>query len=205
MARINLLPPEIRTGQRSRRLFNGLLVACGIVVAVLALVYLVQRDTISNERDELKGLRSTQSQLTARVNALKEFEDLQTEIDTNKQTLAVALTGDVAWSRLLNDLSLIMPDNSWLVSMALNAAAAAAPDGTPAVGNTTFQGFTFDFPGLAGWLTRVARLDGTTFVYLTSGSKQRIDSTDVVSFGATASITDKLLSKRCQEAGKPCP
>lgn len=205
MARINLLPPEIRTGQRARRLFTGLLVAAGIVVAVLALIYLVQRDTISNEREDLQALEQTEARLQTQVSALKEFEDRQIEIDTTKATLAQALAGDVAWSRFMNDLSLIMPDNSWLVSLALTAAPATAPNGAPAVGNTTFQGFTFDFRGLAGWLTRVGRMDGLTFVYLTSGTRQTLGTTDVVSFGATASVTDALLSKRCQGAGTPCP
>jgi hypothetical protein len=111
----------------------------------------------------------------------------------------------VAWSSFLNDLSLIMPDNSWLVNLALSAAVGEAWTTEASYGTTTFQGFVFDFPGLAGWLTRIVQVDGLTFVYLTSGSRQELHGREVVSFGANAHITEDLLSMRCIDEAAPCP
>ncbi len=62
----------------------------------------------------------------------------------------------------------------------------------------------FDFPGLAGWLTRISQLEGLTFVYLTSGARAELAGREIVNFGANANVTPALLSQRCQE-GEPCP
>jgi Tfp pilus assembly protein PilN len=205
MPQINLLPPEIRARVRSRRIFLIVAGGFGVVVIVLGLVWLVQRNTIGNEEEELQTLQAQRARLQADVAALQQFGELKATVDRTKQVLAAALVGDIAWSKYLNDLSLIIPDNSWLVNLSLSAAAGQAPNGVPSFGTTTFQGFVFDFPGLAGWLTRMSQIDGLTFVYLTTGSKQQMAGREVVSFGANANITQALLSLRCQQEGKPCP
>ncbi len=204
MARINLLPPEIAIRQRERRMVLLFAAACGVVLLFLVGIWFIQRGTISSEEEELQRLQADRARLQAEVAQLQQFGELQANVEGTRQTLAAALAGDVAWSSFLNDLSLIMPDNSWLTNLSLNAAAAQAPTGEPAFGTTTFQGFVFDFPGLAGWLTRMTQIDGLTFVYLTTGTRQELFEREVVSFGANASVTELLLSRRCQE-DRPCP
>lgn len=204
MPQINLLPPEIRARGRERRLLViGALVGLGVLV-VLGIVLLVQQNTISNEEEELERLRAREADLRAQVAELQEFGQLKASIDSKRQVLASALTNDVAWSRFLNDLSLIIPDDSWLTSLQLSGSVGQAPNGVQSFGNVTFQGFVFDFPGLAGWLTRTDQIDGLTFVYLTTGAKQELAGQQVVSFGANANITESLLSGRCQ-GDRPCP
>lgn len=204
MPRLNLLPADIRGRQRVRRILSAITAAGVVFIAFLGLLYTLQRGTIRDEEDTLRQSQVEAARLRGRVASLQQFADLQRQFEQSRGTLASALAGEVAWSKLLNDLSLIMPDNSWLVNLSLNAAPGQAPTGVPSFGQTTFQGFVFDFPGLAGWLTRMAQIDGLTFVYLTSGARQEVEGRPVVSFGASASITQALLSQRCQ-AGKPCP
>lgn len=204
MPPINLLPPELRAEQRVRRILTIAGAAALVVLLFLVVVFFAQRNTIGNEEERLSELQAQAAQLRADVARLQEFGLLKQEVDTRRQTLAAALDSDVAWSKLLNDISLIMPDNSWLTSLGLTAAVGTAPTGEPSLGTTTFQGFVFDFPGLAGWLTRLSQVEGLTFVYLTTGAKADVAGRAVVSFGANASVTQPLLSGRCQE-GQPCP
>lgn len=204
MPQVNLLPPELRVRRRERRI---LLIVGGVALVILVflgVVLILQRGRISDEQDELDRLEAQASQLRARAAELQRFGELKANVDRTRQTLQAALTNDVAWSRFLNDLSIILPDNSWLVNVSLSAAPGTAPNGRESFGTTTFQGFVFDFPGLAGWLTRMGQMDGLTFVYLTTGSRQELGDQEVVSFGANANVTDAMLSRRCQE-GRPCP
>ncbi len=204
MAQINLLPPEYRARRRGRRVIAIATAAGAVVLVFLGIVLLIQRNSISSEEDELRNLQDQAANLRTQVAELQEFGDLKDEIDRKEGVLASALTNDVAWSKFLNDLSLIIPDDSWLTNLSLSAVAGEAPSGVESFGTVTFQGFVFDFPGLAGWLTRTSQIDGLTFLYLTNGTKQEISAQEVVSFGANANVTEALLSKRCQE-DNPCP
>ncbi len=205
MARINLLPPEIRARRRQRRTLLIAVLAGLVLLVFLAVVTLIQRGTIRAEEEELTRLQAQQGRLQEDIARLQQFGDLQATVEQRRAVLAVALANDVAWSRYLNDLSLIMPDNSWLVNMSLSAAPGAAPSGEQAYGTVTFSGFVFDFPGLAGWLTRVAQIDGVTFLYLSSGARTDLHGREVVSFASNANVTAALLSQRCQGGDRPCP
>lgn len=204
MPSINLLPPEIKARQKQRKtlLIIGS-VGAGILVFLLIVLF-VQRSTIRSEEDKLRVQQGQAAQLQADVARLQVFGDLQARLDQRKAVLLTALTGDVAWSTFLNDLSLIAPDNSWLVNMAVSAVAGQSPNGQPTLGTVSFSGLVFDFPGLAGWLTRIGQIRGLTFVYLTNGTRTTIGSKELVSFASSAFVTDPLLSKRCQ-AGVRCP
>ncbi|HVL81328.1 MAG TPA: hypothetical protein VM840_07045 [Actinomycetota bacterium] len=204
MARINLLPPEIRARQRQRRLLTIVGGVGAAILVFLAVIYFIQRGTIGDEQQRLEQLQAQRGQLETEVAALQQFGDLQQTVEQRRSTLAVALTNDIAWSRYLNDLSLIMPDNSWLVNMSLASSPGQAPTGEQSFGTVTFSGFVFDFPGLAGWLTRVGQLDGLAFLYLTNGTRTEIGTNDVVSFASNAYVTAPLLSQRCQGAER-CP
>lgn len=204
MPPINLLPREVAARQRERRIFQAALGAGAVVVAVLVVFTLVGRAREARERDALRAEQDQVNAVRADVARLQQFEDLSARVEQRKGTLAAALTADVAWSKFLNDVSLIMPDNSWLTSLALSAAAGAAPNGVPSFATVTFSGFTFDFPGLAGWLTRMTQIEGLTFVYLSSGQRQELSGQRVVQFGANANINQSLLSRRCQP-NQRCP
>ncbi|HVE92831.1 MAG TPA: PilN domain-containing protein [Actinomycetota bacterium] len=204
MPPINLLPPEIRTRQRTRRLLSFAIAGAAGVLFLLLIVTLIQRGTINREEDELAQRRARQGRLAMEAAGLRQFGDLEATVQQRRRTLAVALNGDIAWSKFLNDLSLTIPDNAWLVNLALASAPGQAQTAVPSFGTVTFTGNTMDFPALAGYLTRIAQIDGLTFVYLTNGTKAKIGTRDIVSFGSTANITSSLLSQRCQGTG-PCP
>lgn len=205
MPQINLLPPEIRSQQRARRLLLAGAGAAGVILVFLLGVYLVQQNTINREEERLAVLEAERSRLQAEVQALEHFGQLQASVERRRNTLGTALYADVAWSSFLNDLSLIMPDDSWLVNVSLNSARSEAPTEEESYGTAAFQGFVFDFPGLAGWLTRLEQVDGLVFVYLTTGSRQELHGEEVISFGANAHVVEDLLSGRCIEEDSPCP
>src|SRR5918999_3820594 len=125
MKRINLLPREVAVRRRQRQQTVGL-VGIGIVfILLLALVWFFRQGQLRNEEERREQAEARVQTLEARVAALREFALLDQTVKQKEQTLATAMTGDVAWSRLLIELSMIIPGDSWLTSL---TAAATAPE-----------------------------------------------------------------------------
>lgn len=202
---INLLPADIRTAQRSKRIFNGVLGAAGILVAILATLTFFQHRTLTNARHDLATQKARAAALQTQVGTLAPFGAMETQIISTRKTLAAALFGDVAWSRFMTDLSRAIPNDSWLGNISMSATPSTSADGTQSLGSAKYTGSVTSFPGLAGWLTSMAKLNGLHFVYLNSGSRSAVGTTQVVSFTAQADLTPQMLSGRCQTENSPCP
>ena len=137
---------------------------------------------------------------------LKEFDTLQTSTEATQKVLQVALTNDVSWSRFLDDLDTVIPGDSWVGNLTMTAKPGQTALGESSLGTATYQGFVTSMPGLATWLDTMEKLDGLRFVYLSNANKQSTDGgPEVVSFSATAHLTESMLSGRCQKEGALCP
>jgi Tfp pilus assembly protein PilN len=202
---INLLPPQVRSRQHVRRVFGtAALGAIGLVVLLMGITAM-QRLQISSARRTLQTQRAEAVALRAQVGNLQQYEVLQASVTSSRTLLGTALSGDVAFSRFLDDLDTAMPGDSWLTSLTLSAKPNAATGGVGASGTAQYGGYVTSFPGLSGWLDTMSRLKGLRFVYLSNGSKQDVGGRKVVSFSASANLTEQMLSHRCQGESTPCP
>ena len=202
---INLLPSEIKTEQNTQRRFQ---IAVGIAVAILVILGLItvmQRMQIASSERTLRAEQAKAADLRTQVAALREYEEMKATIDGTRATLATALTGDISWTRFLDDLDTYMPEDSWLSSLTVNAVTGSTPQGEVSLGTATYQGSVKSMPGLANWLDTMSGIKGLNFVYLANGSKSEVDGQKVVNFSASAHVNDFMLSKRCQGEGSQCP
>ncbi len=204
MPAINLLPRDLRVRHRQRRTSALAFAVAAGVLAFLAVVYVLQLRNIDSQETVLRTKRADAARLRTEVGKLQVYERLQATVEERRRTLATAFANDIAWSKFLNDLAGIMPRESWLTNLALTASPGQSPTGAQSFGTVTFSGYVFDFPGMAGWLTRVSRIEGLTFLYLTNGASAEVGGREVVSFGSNANVTAGLLSQRCQP-NRPCP
>lgn len=206
MKRINLLPREVTVRRRQRQQTVGL-VGIGIVfILLLALVWFFRQGQLRNEEERREEAEARVQTLEAEVAALREFALLDQTVKQKEQTLATAMTGDVAWSRLLIELSMIIPGDSWITSFnGTSQAATAQPTqaGTPAAssGALTFSAVTFDFPGVAKWITRLQELESLQNIWVPSATKGLIGTRETVNFSSTTDLSTKALSGRYQPGG----
>jgi Tfp pilus assembly protein PilN len=199
---INLLPAEVQAEQRMRRVFGGAAFGAATLILILILLSVLQNRTISNTKRDLATERATAARLQTQVGSLQAFGQMEARILATRQALGAALVGDVAWTRFMSDLSQTIPADSWVQSLSLSATPGTSPAGVPHFGAAQYSGFVTSFPGLSGWLSSMAKLRGLHFVYLGSGSK---GEGGVVSFSASANLTQSILSGRCQTETAPCP
>lgn len=125
------------------------------------------------------------------------------------------MAGDIAWSRLLIELSMVMPADSWLTSFSGTAGAAGtpappgAPPGAPVagarLGTVNFVAVTRDdFLGVARFLTRLQELESLTNIFVPTATAAEISETPVVNYSSTADISSQAASGRYQsQAGAP--
>lgn len=210
VTQVNLLPQEIAESRRLRQKTVLLFVIFVLVVVGLVALFFFRNIELNSQRERLATAQAQVRVLQAKVDLLEEFAKLEEIVKQKQATLAVAMTNDVAWSRLLVELSMIVPGDSWITSFTGATAAAAAPTGPPAapgaqavtLGSINFIAVTFDFPGVAKWITRLQELNSLSTIWVPSATKGEIGERDVVNYTSTASLTDKAGSGRYQGSGK---
>ena len=201
--RINLLPEEVIIRRRVRRQTTYLGFGAVVFILLLAVVWFIRQGQLHDQQDQLAVLDAEAATLQAKVTHLQEFATLEQTVKQKEATLATAMAGDVAWSRLMIELSMIIPGDSWLTALSGSSAAAApapaaAAGAAPALGNLNFSVVTFDFPGVAKWITRLQELKSLQNIWVPSASKAKIGERDVVNYGSTADLSQDAASKRYQ-------
>ncbi|MBW3589089.1 MAG: hypothetical protein KY429_06695 [Actinobacteria bacterium] len=204
MKRINLLPQEVVVRRRQRRQTVGLAAVAVVFVLLLAVVWFLRQGQLRGYEDQLAEAEARVQTLEAQVAQLQNFAELDRVVKQKEATLATAMAGDVAWSRLLIELSMIIPGDAWLTSFNGSAGTATQPVAatpSPSTGSLSFAATTFDFPGVARWITRLQELESLQNIWVPSATKSELGTREVVNFSSTTDLTDKALSGRYQPGG----
>ena len=174
MTQINLLPGDVRQRQRTRRL--TLLVAGGTAVALvfLSLVFLLQSARLSGARQELAKQQALNEGLRSDIAGLEQFRQLKQSLAERETLAGQLLQGEVLWSGVLRDLSLVIPGQMWLTQFSgtLNqvAGTTTAPTTSSLVGKIDFSGVALDQQTVALWLTRLEDVKGWVNPWISSSS-----------------------------------
>jgi Tfp pilus assembly protein PilN len=188
MTQVNLLPSDVRERQRSRRLVAAAIAGVGAVVALLFFVFVLQSARLSNAEHKLQAQQAVNADLQTKVTSLQRFAVLKQTVAAREALTGAALNGQVAWSGVLRDVSMVIPNQMWLTAfngslsdvstVPVSTGATAAPQvGLPSMAGTIqFQGMASDFPTVAKWLVRLEQVKG--WVNSWAGSAVRSSAAD---------------------------
>jgi Tfp pilus assembly protein PilN len=203
LPRVNLLPPEISEGAKFRtaQIVMGLALVASFVV-VGALWYLASGDE-SAAQDQLASGQSTAVSLQGQVAKYAQVPVVYAQRATAKAQLDQALSQEIRYSYVMNDLSLTMPAGVWLTTASFTQPVDAPGSikgawGNPADGTVTLGGQAGSLPQVAGWLQALANQRSYTDPYLSStqSSGTGASSTAGYTFSSTVSLSAKALSNR---------
>jgi len=207
LPRVNLLPPEISEGAkfRSAQMVMGL----GVLAAVLVVggLYYVASGDESSAQDDLASSQTTTTSLQAQVVKYANVPVVYAQAATAKAQLTQAMSQEVRYSYVLNDLALGMPQGVWLSNITITQpvdtpSSVKGAWGNPALGTVLMQGNTSTLPQVAGWLQALAAQKSYTDPYLTtSQGTGNVSSTASYTFTSTVGISSKALSNRYAKAG----
>ena len=199
MTQVNLLPTDVKERQRTRRLTAAVIMAVGAVVALLFFVFVLQTARLSDANHKLATQKASNTELEGQIAGLQEFAALKTEVAAREALAAEALNGQVLWSGVLRDVSMVIPNKVWLTSMSgtitpvaapapVAPAPAASPGATPEptttpppapvvvpastlIGAIQFQGMADDHPAVAQWLTRLEQVTGWANAWISNATE----------------------------------
>ena len=161
--RINLVP----AGERRRTQSDvGLLILLAVVVAVLAGVgytWFHYKTSLTDQENELAQVQTEIQKVQQQLNALAQFEAIQSSKDQAEALVQQIYAGRTLLSEILGDISLVIPKESWVQTMSLSAPEVAAviatfPGQAPAPAGTASPAGQFSVAGDTYTFEDVARL-----------------------------------------------
>lgn len=177
MKRINLLPQEERVkASRERGLIWAILILVALVL-VLGLVYVKYHSDVNDKQDQLTSIQTETAAVQQKIAALSPYAALQAQRTAMTQTAKGIYESSVPFSTLLQELSLVIPDNVRLQTLTATVPPTMLPGGTAAEGtagagttDVTFTGQTEKDTDVAEFMTRLGLLPQLTGITLTSST-----------------------------------
>lgn len=183
MVGVNLLPREVLERRRFERWYRYIIFAFIVLLAVLLLVYAGMVMSLNTKTDQVQRKLEEAQRYEAKANELAVFEQKEQTLQSRLTVAETALMGRVNVGKVLNDISLVLPDEVWLDSVTVNQDG-----GVTMIGNTprtTSDSADVAYKSIAKTLVRLNEVDGLSDVWLT-GAANTTWNKWAVRTGATA-------------------
>lgn len=192
MRAVNLLPLEARAGRRRPPAAALALAGAGLVAASVLVVGFVSANGKVDSRE--RELSRLEQELAATRRAAKP-EPAKTGVSAERDQRFTALSGALAerlaWDRVLREVSLVLPNDVWLSSLAVGESGAEGEAGaTPGqAGRTlTFNGYTYSQESVARLMTRLGLANDLGEVRLQQSTVTSVGSQQIYNFIILADV-----------------
>ena len=197
MRAVNLLPEDARNSGPEILTTTSVAAGAGAlflaVVVFLTLSYVQAHNRVADRDETLQALSQSVEQLQAAQAASAAG---QSNDQARVAAFTAAASARMAWDDLLDDVSRVLPDGSWLTSLNMQAAApVSVPAGTTtavAGGSvpTTFtvSGVAFSHDVVATVMQRLARVPALSDVTLQQSTRADIGERPAYQFTMSAAL-----------------
>ncbi len=192
MRPVNLIPAEERRGEHAP-LRSGPLayIVLGVLVAVLVGVtaLVLTSNQIADRKSEVAALEAEDAAAKAKAERLVAFTQFRALREQRLVTISSLADSRFDWERVIRELSLILPDDVWLVGLTATASPEASIGGESGGGGSS-SGLRASAPGpalelsgcaagqesVAGFVTALKDIDGVTRVGVKSSELSELKS-----------------------------
>ncbi|MCB0991662.1 MAG: type IV pilus assembly protein PilM [Acidimicrobiales bacterium] len=193
--RLSLLPPEIHEAKEQRR--KAVLVGAGVCLFAFGLVMMGQnRRSAATEADQRARTEEARvTDLETQVAELQPVAQFEQVVESRQALVETALASDVAWTKLIQEVATVMPEDTWIT-----AFIGKAPSSTE-LGTIQISGNGFDHTSSARWLMRLESLESMSGLWLPASVRRPgADGDDLgeVAFSSSAVLTDRALTSRLE-------
>ncbi len=195
MRPINLLPPEFGRRRIQRRRMALLAFVFAAYIAVLGMGVLIWSGRVDDARRDVEAQNSIVQTLQRQVIGLADSGELAIRFQEKADLVNTALSRDVDWGIIMNDLARLLPPRLWVETFSGTVVSEAIPG---VVGQVAFSGIGFDFPDVSAWLRALdsEQFSGITGTWVSTLSQGTVGSEDVVTFSSTAVLTSAAVTNR---------
>jgi len=217
-ARVNLLPRELAERARTRRTTSLTVGAVFAFAAVLGLLYLLKLGAVNEATQERNEQQAVVDEREAELAQLQQYAELDKQVKARNELLSAAMTTQISWARVFNDLALTFPASSSLISLQATAEGAAqtGESGQPAaqpnsqsVANVQFNGYSVEryAPGVERVLLKFSDVSMFFNAYLSQATADQPERRDVTTFDGRLQLNDESRTGRYvdglpQESGR---
>jgi Tfp pilus assembly protein PilN len=198
MRAVNLLPRDERRRKTTAEQLPLIVGVAAFAVVLLALAggYLWTSSAVSKKEAAREAAKRELAGIPAPPPPPSPVEAaLPGEQRARISAVSSALSKRVAWDRVLRELSLVLPEDVWLTSLAAKspsspasaAPAAPAAPGAPPTG-LTINGYTYSHAGVARLLSRLLVVPDLENVQLQSSTLSRVGTQRIVAFTILADV-----------------
>jgi Tfp pilus assembly protein PilN len=191
MRAFNLLQQDEARDKASNRLGVaqvGVALFALVVIAALGSAYIFMSGRISDRQAEVDALKARLAELDvpAEETGGGSAAALVSEADSRRRALAAALSGRIAWDRVLRQFSLVLPENVYLLQ--LSAGSSTTGDAAASPNSLTISGTAATQSDVAEVLARLTVLPEFESVRLESSTRQQEDAGTGFAFAIAATI-----------------
>lgn len=204
MTQVNLLPPELRQRELVRRQTTLVALAGVAALVLLGIFFFFQTVSLSAAKGDLDQRLAANAQLSQQIGELQPYADLQQQLEAKKQLKDTLLLNEVSWAGVLLDISRVIPDPAYLVSLTGSITAptgtvvgTAAPTTGPSnlIGSMSFSGVADGTPTISGWLSRLEKVSGWVNPWVNSAQESGAD-TGIYQFNSGVDLTTEAATDR---------
>ena len=194
MTQVNLLPPELRERQRTRRQTGLVIAGVALVLVVLVGMYVLQTMRLSELDQDLQDQQAANQELRVQIAELDQFRQLEAALQEREQLVEGLFQNQILWSSALQDISDVIPSEMWLTNLT-GTVTQGEPGATTtaggSVGSIQFTGSAFDYPTVALWLTRLEQIEGWENSWTSSAQKATAEGGTVIEFSGSVDLTQQ--------------
>jgi len=187
--KINLLPREVQEKRKAEKLLIAGFASMLIIAMCLGALYAYGTWMIRTAEADLVKLQEQTVKMNKAIQALRVYEVKLQEVEKKRQIVDKALENRIIWSKILEELMIVTPNDVALRSLNGNADGVTFSGETKDPTDITDSGHKM----VAKWLIRLSELKLQPSVWLSSSDKQ----------GGTISFSNTMKFKK--EPMPPAP
>ncbi len=118
MIRINLLAQKKKKRVKGPASFLAtIIITSGAALILMGLVTFVLKSSVSKLKEQSESNKAKLAELNKKINEVKKYEKLNKEIEQRNALIETLRKNQAVPVRILNDVSMAMPEGIWLASM----------------------------------------------------------------------------------------
>ena len=195
MPKVNLVPREEQAREFRRQFYIVPVAGAMLIVGFLGGSYYYYSNQLQNADEQLQQIKSSNDAMQKQVDELGRYADTKKKKDAQQNVVNSLYNQRVRWSRTLDDLAFIIPEDVWLTSIKAtvpNVQTAQAKTGTASKATTQrdiqIDGYTREMPSVATFLVRLGLIASITDVTLDSAEKEKLGTETVTHFKISATL-----------------
>jgi len=175
--RINLLPPELLEARRWDKWYRYVFIGFFALLALLLLIGAWVWLSVQIRVETLQGLQQQAQEFSVQAQAFSVFEKRHEELVAQRAVVQTALADRISAGRLADEVSLVLPDETWLEVLSIGEESGLTVAGFTPLSSS--QSTNIGYKSVAATMVRLSSLPDLSDVWLSTATSTEYNSWQV--------------------------